>query len=132
MFCTKIGHTSGSILNFFKKNVKNYFKTMLPYRVQCNESESDIQHFKFFTKSQQKRNTLDILKILPSKTDTHKRFRTRNRILEPVRIFYKKYVVFDFYYKYIFIFTLYIYIYIIYIYFLYIYIYTPFFCYIYI
>ena len=33
---------------------------------------------------------------LSPKTDTHRCFWTRNRILEPVRIFYKKYIMFDF------------------------------------
>ena len=71
---------------------------MFPYTVNYTESESDIQNNNLLYKMDQAcQNTFEILKskstVYPPKTDTHRRFRTRNRILEPVRNFYKKYIV---------------------------------------
>ena len=51
MFRTKIVHTSGTLFEIVRKKVENYFLTMLPYRVQYNESESDIQIYNFFYKN---------------------------------------------------------------------------------
>ena len=71
---------------------------------------------------------------LPPKTDTHRRFRTRNKNIIPVRIFYKTYVMFVFvYYMFfqkitIYTFCIFIYIFI----FLYKYMYICIFIYIYI
>ena len=72
---------------------------MFPYTVKYTESEYDIQSNDLLYKiDQQCQSTFENLKskssVYPPKTDTHRRFRTRNRIIEPVRIFYKKYTLF--------------------------------------
>ena len=64
------------------------------------------------------RNSEKQIDCLPPKTDTHRRFRTRSRILESVRIFYKSYIIFDFYYIFVRMFYIYLYIYILYIYYI--------------
>ena len=101
----------GHFLKMFEK-MSISFLTMLPYRFQYNESESEIKNYNLFYKKPKKpkyfRNLEKYIDCLPPKTDTHRRFRTRNRILEPVRIilfFCKKYVIFYYIYiyKYIYI-----------------------------
>ena len=96
---------------------------MFPYRDKYTESVNDIQNNYLLYKIHQTcQNTFEIRKskstVYPPKTDTHRRLRTRNRILEPARIFYIKKNSF-------LIFTIYIYIYI------YIYWFALFFIYVY-
>ena len=120
---------------------------MLPYRVQYNESESDIKNYNLFyksTKTKYFRNIEKQIDCLPPKTDTHRRSRTRIGCNTQVRIFFINVMcwvlflfvniyIYDIYiyiyiYTYIHIFIFYIYIYILYYILFYIYIYIMFIC----
>ena len=65
MVSTKIVHTSGTVLDFFRENVQKYIWTMFPYTVKYTESEYDIQNNDLLYKiDQQWQNTFDFSTFL--------------------------------------------------------------------